>query len=147
VANRRDTLSSAAYQLALAVVEPAGLQDVARPVLRSDPAFRALMARVAVHAASDLSARYPDQWPARVRITTDAGACTLEATADSVPGEQELTAEGLRAKVTAFIPAVGLADVATELVERALNLADVTDLAALAAGLDEDSPTTKEPRP
>lgn len=119
VASRRESLSSAQYQLALAAVDPAGLYDVDRAVLRTDEAFRALMARVHVHPDADLSAQYPVRWPARVRVTVTGG--TVEAVTDDVPGEHDISAETLATKLRAF-------GASPDLVERALSVTDVSDL-------------------
>jgi 2-methylcitrate dehydratase PrpD len=99
VLTRRDSVSSIAYQLALALRRPSGLLDVARSDLHVDE-LAPLMARVHVHGADDLSARYPASWPGRVRMT--AGGVSTEATADAVPGEDELTAAALTIKMTDF---------------------------------------------
>ena len=122
VASRRESLSSAQYQLALAALDPAGLYDIDRAVLRTDERFRALMARVRVHPDADLSAQYPARWPARVRVTV-TGA-TVEALTDDVPGERDVSTERLTAKLRAFgAPA--------DLVERALTATDISDLQQL----------------
>lgn len=136
VTSRRESLSSAAYQLSLAVLDPAGLHDVARTNLHTDSGFGALMARIAVREADDLSQRYPLRWPARVRLAMRGGE-TREADEDSVPGEDELSADGLRAKIAAFASAVpGLPGGATELVDRALAATDLNDLAGIVAAVD-----------
>src|SRR5258708_19367187 len=88
VGSRGDSLSSAPYQVALAALDPAGLYDVDRPVLRSHDAFRALMAAVHVRPADDLTPLYPARWPARVRVR--AARQTVEAFVDEVPGERDL---------------------------------------------------------
>lgn len=135
VGTRRESLSSVQYQLALAVLEPDGLLDVDRRRLRTGPAVRSLMSAVHVRPAGDLSTRYPAQWPARVRV--HAGQRSVEQLADHVPGERELSAGRLRAKVadlTRLTPE--LTSTAAELVERSLAATDPTDLRAVAALID-----------
>lgn len=98
VATRRESLSSAQYQLALAVADPDGLLDVDRQTLRDSTS--ALMSRVHVHASEALSRRYPEQWPARVRIT--ARGATFETVMDDVPGERALSVESITEKFRLF---------------------------------------------
>lgn len=51
----------------------AGLADFTSDRLK-DPDLVELMARIEIHSAPDLDALYPRQWPARVEISTAAGA-------------------------------------------------------------------------
>lgn len=100
VHTRRDSISSAAYQLALAVARPDGLLDVDRTDLDVPP-LADLMARVQVRGSAELSARYPREWPARVAIT--AGGTTYGHEARTAPGENDLTTTALAAKTDAFV--------------------------------------------
>lgn len=135
VSARRESLSSVQYQLALAALEPDGLLDVDRPTLRTNPAVRSLMSTIQVRPAGDLSTRYPAQWPARVRVR--AGRRSVERLADHVPGERDLSAERLRAKVADLTRATpALTQAAAELVERSLAAAEPADLRAVAALID-----------
>lgn len=135
VGSRRDSLSSAPYQVALAVLDPAGLLDVDRQSLRTRDALRSLMATVRICVADDLSSRYPASWPARVWIYS--GERVFEAVANEVPGERDLSAEHLTAKMSALAgSAPGLPPHAGDLVERAVSAAGVADLNAITACID-----------
>jgi 2-methylcitrate dehydratase PrpD len=138
VGSRRESLSSAPYQLALAALEPAGLLDVNRQELHSHEAFRSLMAAVHIHVADDLTSRYPTSWPARVWVYS--GERVFEAVADEVPGERDLTAERLTAKMSALSGAApGLPRSVWRIVERAVTATDVTDLTEITTLLDGGS--------
>ncbi|GIH19761.1 MmgE/PrpD family protein [Rugosimonospora africana] len=138
VGSRRDSLSSAPYQLALAALEPAGLLDVDRRELPSSEAFRALMAAVRIHVADDLTSRYPASWPARVWVYS--GERVFEAAADEVPGERDLTADRLAAKASALAGAApGLPPDASGVVERAVTATGIADLNEITAVIDGGS--------
>jgi 2-methylcitrate dehydratase PrpD len=141
VASRRESLSSAQYQLALAAHEPAGLLDVARDRLRTDISFRATMNAVHVVASPELSARYPQQWPARVRLT--AGASTYYAKADEVPGERKHSAEAMRVKLRVFCGAPGSpdarGDAAGRIASRSLSATRVDELRELTTVIDGET--------
>jgi 2-methylcitrate dehydratase PrpD len=100
IRGRLDSLVSAQYQLALAVLDPGGLSDVRRRVLRADPGFRALMDGVRIHPDPELDGLYPALWPARVRVL--AGGERRSAEVRQVPGDppapgwEWLTAKALR---------------------------------------------------
>jgi 2-methylcitrate dehydratase PrpD len=138
VASRRESMSSAQYQLALAARDPAGLLDVARDRLHSDASFLATMNAVRVVASPELSARYPGQWPARVRLT--AGASTYYADADEVPGEREHSAAAIRVKLRDFCAAPGSpdarGDAAGRIASRSLNATSVDELRELTTVID-----------
>ena len=67
-ASRFDSVVSLQYQLALALVAPAGLLDVVRTPPYCNEELRRLMSKVRIGRARDLDARYPRAWPARVTI-------------------------------------------------------------------------------
>jgi 2-methylcitrate dehydratase PrpD len=141
VSSRRESLSSAQYQLALAAHEPAGLLDVARDRLRTDISFRATMNAVQVVASPELSARYPEQWPARVRLT--AGASTYYAKADEVPGEREHSPAALQVKLRNFCAAPGSPDARGEAAgrigSRSLSAISVDELRELTTVIDGET--------
>jgi 2-methylcitrate dehydratase PrpD len=141
VSSRRESLSSAQYQLALAAHEPAGLLDVARDRLRTDIPFRATMNAVQVAASPELSARYPAQWPARVRLTV--GASTYYAQADEVPGEREFSPTALQVKLRNFCAAPGSPDArgaAAGLIgSRSLRATSVDELRELTTVIDGET--------
>jgi 2-methylcitrate dehydratase PrpD len=141
VTSRRESMSSAQYQLALTAHDPAGLLDVARDRLRSDTSFRATMNAVRVVASPELSARYPEQWPARIRLT--AGASTYYAKADEVPGEREHSAEAMRVKLRDFCAAPGRpdarADAAGRIASRSLSATSVDELRELTTVIDGET--------
>lgn len=101
VTSRRESLASAAYQLALTVLAPDELLDVARTRLHTEEPFRALMAAVHVRGSAELSRQYPEQWPARVEVR--AQGRSFSAAADEVPGESVHTVEALDAKFGLFL--------------------------------------------
>jgi 2-methylcitrate dehydratase PrpD len=139
VGNRRDSLSSAAYQLALAVLDPAGLHDVDRTTLRGGDALAALMASVRIHEGEDLTPRYPASWPARVWIYS--GTRVFEAVADEVPGERDLSAAHLILKTAGLSAAApGLPADAGSLVERSLRAAGPDDFDDITAFIDVAGP-------
>jgi 2-methylcitrate dehydratase PrpD len=144
VGSRRDSLSSAPYQVALAALDPAGLLDVDRQELRSHDTFRSLMAAVRIHVADDLSSRYPASWPARAWIYS--GEREFEAVADEVPGERDLSAERLTAKMAALSSAAPcLPSTAGDLVGRAKSATRVADLNDITAFIDGGSDRTGTP--
>src|SRR6516164_824784 len=65
---RTTTLVSAARQLALLACDPARLYDVDRGEAVSDPAIRALEAKIAIVAEPELAQYYPAAWPAEVEV-------------------------------------------------------------------------------
>ncbi len=127
ISTRRESLSSAQYQLALAVCFPSGLYDVGRVSLRTDREFLSVMAAVHVHGTSELSSLYPERWPARVRVTS--GRDTFDGVADELPAERDISAAALTAKLEDF------SDVAPELTAFARGLIDRTLEAHLPAHL------------
>jgi 2-methylcitrate dehydratase PrpD len=141
VSSRRESLSSAQYQLALAAHEPAGLFDVARDRIRTDISFRATMNAVQVVASAELSARYPEQWPARVRLT--AGASTYYAKADEVPGERDYSPTALQVKLRNFCAAPGSPDARSEAAarigSRSLSATSVDELRELTTVIDGET--------
>ena len=132
VASRRESLASAQYQLAAAMLDPGRLLDVGRDDLRLDDGFRAAMGRISVRAAEDLRAAYPRQWPARVRIS--AGGLDHAALADAVPGEAECSLPALERKFAAFAATSDAPDqrLAGEVINRAAAGTSLSDLRALA---------------
>ena len=141
VTSRRESMSSVQYQLALAIHDPAGLLDVARYRLRGDSSFLATMNAVRVVASPELSALYPRQWPARVRLT--AGASTYHAMAGEVPGERDHSAQALRDKLRDFCAAPGSpdarGDAAQCIASQALQATSVDDLRELTTVIDEET--------
>ena len=65
---RTTTLVSAARQLALLACDPARLYDVDRGEAVSDPAIRALEAKITIVADPELAQYYPAAWPAEVEV-------------------------------------------------------------------------------
>ncbi len=66
--NRLAALVSAPWQLALAALQPALLDDVARDVWPEDPRLAAMAARIRVQADPALDALYPQAFPARMVV-------------------------------------------------------------------------------
>jgi 2-methylcitrate dehydratase PrpD len=86
--NRLATLVNAPWQLALAALQPALLDDVAREVWPEDPRLPALAARIRVVADPALDALYPDSFPARVVV--HAGGARHEILVTDSPGDPAL---------------------------------------------------------
>jgi 2-methylcitrate dehydratase PrpD len=103
VTGRRDSLSSAAYQLATTVLRPQRLEDVERRDLGLDVPMTTLMGRVGVRGSDELSALYPAQWPARVRVR--AGGRSYHGEALDVPAEHDHSRTAVEAKVRRFLAA------------------------------------------
>lgn len=83
--NRLASMISAPYQLALAALAPERLHDVVRTALPADDAIRAFMAKVTLHDEAELTARFPAQWGATLRLRWASGA-TAETTVLDPPG-------------------------------------------------------------
>ncbi len=83
--NRLATLVNAPWQLALAALQPALLDDVAREVWPEDPRLPALAARIQVVADPALDALYPDTFPARVVVRV--GGARHETLVTDSPGD------------------------------------------------------------
>ena len=63
---RLASIVNARYQLALAALRPAALDDVARDPVQWSAEIENWAARVHIVAAPDLDSHYPERWPARV---------------------------------------------------------------------------------
>jgi len=87
-AGRLASLVSARGQLALAALQPASLDDVARDDLRWSADLKAFAARVHVSADPSLDGLYPGKWPARVRVR--AAGTTREISVEESPGDPSL---------------------------------------------------------
>jgi len=87
-AGRLASLVSARGQLALAALQPASLDDVARDDLRWSADLAAFAARVRVTADPSLDDLYPGKWPARVSVR--AAGSTREITVEDSPGDPSL---------------------------------------------------------
>jgi 2-methylcitrate dehydratase PrpD len=86
--SRLSSLLSAPWQLALAALHPALLDDVAREVWPDDPRLPALVARVRVLADPALDALYPQVFPAR--LVVHAGGASHEILVADSPGDPAL---------------------------------------------------------
>jgi 2-methylcitrate dehydratase PrpD len=69
-ASRFESIVDVRYQIALALVAPERLHDIARTPPFENVALRRLMAKIRVGRARDLERYYPRCWPARVEIRT-----------------------------------------------------------------------------
>lgn len=86
--NRLATLVNAPWQLALAALNPALLDDVAREVWPEDPSLPALAARIRVVADPSLDALYPAAFPACVIVRV--GGTHHEILVTDSPGDPAL---------------------------------------------------------
>jgi 2-methylcitrate dehydratase PrpD len=74
---RLASMVSVGWQLALAALRPALLDDIQRQPVPADADLMAFAARVRVHADPALDPLYPAHWPARLEVT--AGGLRHEA--------------------------------------------------------------------
>ena len=79
---------SIAYCVAVALLDGQAGLDQFTPERMADPAIAALLERTRVTVASDLTAKYPAAWPARLTITLLNGE-TLDGAADFPRGNPE----------------------------------------------------------
>lgn len=87
-AGRLASMVSVRWQLALAALQPALLDDVARDPLLVDAALEAFAARVSVRGDATLDCWYPQTWPARLRV--NAGGTHREILVKDSPGDPAL---------------------------------------------------------
>ena len=87
-ASRLASIVNARYQLALAALRPALLDDVARDPAHWSAEIEDWAARVRIVAAPDLDSHYPERWPARV--TAHAGSERHEILVLDSPGDPAL---------------------------------------------------------
>lgn len=84
--DRFSHLTSAPYNMAVALVAPDAAYEVAGPSGAIAPALHALMAKIKVRGDDSLlSGGYPKVWPAHVTVTTATGC--KEQRIDHVPGD------------------------------------------------------------
>jgi 2-methylcitrate dehydratase PrpD len=76
--DRLGTITSAQYQLAVALYHREELRDVRRTVIHDELEFRQFMARVIVEADEGLDRYYPAAWPARIEVWTRSGRLRRE---------------------------------------------------------------------
>ena len=105
VGDRASHLTSLPYQIALALVDPAAMDDIGQSPPAIAPAVRELMTKVRV-AGDDglLAAGYPAAWAARVIV--EANGVRHERQVSAVPGDPS-RAWGMRevmAKLTRHVP-------------------------------------------
>ena len=84
-ANRIESMLSVQYQIALAALAPAKLDDAVRAELPRDARIAALMEKVQLVVDDDLGARFPRAWGSRVTVELRTGHA-LEAEALTAPG-------------------------------------------------------------
>lgn len=90
-ASRLASMVSVRWQLTLAALRPALLDDVARNPLPVDPALGAFSSKVSVRGDSALDCWYPQSWPARLCVNT--GAARHEILVTDSPGDPALRFE------------------------------------------------------
>lgn len=125
-ASRLASMVSVRWQLALAALQPALLDDVSREVFPADPALQTFAAKVNVIADASLDSCYPQVWPAHVTVRAGGTTSALLVTQSRGDPELALDAAGIRAKaerVLSHHPDAALVDQAFEA---------TTDAAALA---------------
>lgn len=86
--SRLASLINVPWQLALAALQPALLDDVAREIWPEDPRLSALAERIRVHADPALDALYPQAFPAR--LVVHAGGTRHESLVTDSPGDPAL---------------------------------------------------------
>ena len=85
--DRTSCLTSVAYQMALAAIDPDATLDTTQTPEKLPEAITGLMAKISVNADEDLARHYPHSWPARVVVTTPSGK--RERLVLHVPGDPE----------------------------------------------------------
>jgi 2-methylcitrate dehydratase PrpD len=96
-ADRLTSMMSAQFQIAAALTDDALLYDVARAAPRLPAAGAELMSRVTVVADAELSAAYPETWPARVTLRArDGRELTRQVDDPDDAGWESLTAKHAR---------------------------------------------------
>ena len=73
-ASRLSRLSSARWNVALALAGRGGLDDLERTVLADDGQLEDLAGRVEVRPDDGLQSEYPQRWPARVVLSTSGSS-------------------------------------------------------------------------
>lgn len=96
VRHRLDTLASAQFQLATALVDPGALDALDHPVPPDERVLRQ-MATVRVVADADLDRDFPERWGARVEVEHRHGR--VRQVVDAVPGEERFGWEELSGKL------------------------------------------------
>jgi 2-methylcitrate dehydratase PrpD len=112
------------YRLAVAALSPRDAFEVGQSPSEVPEHIRAFMARISIEADEALLAQYPQQWPARVEVTTSSGRHTR--TVIDVPGDTArlFDLDAVTTKFHRFIaPALGVATT-TRLLQRAEGLLD-----------------------
>jgi 2-methylcitrate dehydratase PrpD len=105
--DRASHLTSLPYHLALAALAPDALFDVAQAPARIPDPVTAMMQKVRVTQSERLLARYPNVWPAHVRVTTARGA-VHEREVEHIPGDvcAPFDTEQVRDKFLRFVAPV-----------------------------------------
>jgi 2-methylcitrate dehydratase PrpD len=122
--DRASFLTSLPYRLAVAALSPRDAFEVGQSPSEVPEHIRAFMARISIEADEALLAQYPQQWPARVEVTTSSGRHTR--TVIDVPGDTArlFDLDAVTTKFHRFIaPALGVATT-TRLLQRAEGLLD-----------------------
>lgn len=128
---RLSSISSAPWQLALAVCRPDGLYDAARAAAADDPAIMTLAARISVAADEALAVHWPARYPARV-VATVRGS-THERLVLDAPGDPAMRLDRI-AVLSKFDRVAGKGARATALRAAALDAFDAPEgIARLAA--------------
>ena len=131
--DRASFLTSVAYQMALAALDPDERLDVVQSPETLGEEIRSLMAKISVKADEGLTPHYPRCWPARVIV--DAAGRKHEKTVLHVPGDPERPFDEAKVgekfrRLTA--PVVG-EDAAENLLQRSLAALDRSPLELIEA--------------
>jgi 2-methylcitrate dehydratase PrpD len=124
---------SLAYCVAAALLDGRVTLAQFTPQRLADPAIRDLLTRIQVTVADDLTAKYPQAWPARMTITSENGEVFRE-TADYPRGNPEnpvSTAE-LEAKFRSLVEPIRGAEAAECAIQAIHSLETLSDLTPLA---------------
>ncbi|MDB5964737.1 MAG: hypothetical protein JWQ72_1237 [Polaromonas sp.] len=97
-ASRLASMVSARWQLALAALQPALLDDVSRDAFPAEAALEDFAARIRVVADASLDSGYPQAWPAHLAVSTGEGIRKLLVTQSLGDPELRLDAYGVQQK-------------------------------------------------
>ena len=128
--DRASHLTSAPYQIALALLAPEAMAEIAQSPASLPPGVAELMARIRIVADDGLLAGYPAAWSARVVVETRAGR--RENVVSAVPGDpaRPWSMAEVRARIARYVTPIIGAEAAAELVASASAALDGSGTAA-----------------
>lgn len=102
--NLVDAQFSPYYAVAVAIADRAALVDQYDPDRFTDPEILGLIDMTSVHEEESMTARHPEEWPARIEIDTTNGTFTAEAPLPSGDPDNRLSTDELAEKFRTITP-------------------------------------------